>query len=339
MSFPELAFLETLLERLKGRARIEQVASIKFGSETFPIYTIALGSRDPAAPTLALSGGVHGQEKIGSQVVLSALETLTELLEWDELTNLALQKSRVVFMPIVNPVGMYLLRRGNGNRVDLNRNAPIEAATHSYPVVGGQRISPHLPWYRGPAGAEMETEAKALCDFIRREVFPSKTAIALDCHSGYGSVDRLWFPHSHTFQPFPDLPEAFALKNLLDLTYPNNVYVMEPGAQGYTISGDLYDYLYQEHRKTVGAGRRFLPITLEMGSWLWLKKNPVQLFSSIGLFHPMHLHRHKRILRRHITLIDFLQRAVNNGDKWAFLKPTERGTLEKEALECWYPEE
>lgn len=339
MSFPELAFLETLLERLQGRARIEQVAAVKFGDKTFPIYTVALGSRDPAAPTLALTGGVHGQEKIGSQVVLSALETLTELLEWDELTNLSLQKTRIVFMPIVNPVGMYLLRRGNGNRVDLNRNAPIEAATHSYPVVGGQRFSPSLPWYRGPAGAEMETEAKALCDFIRREVFPSKTAISLDCHSGYGSVDRLWFPYNHTFLPFPNLPEAYALKNLLDLTYPNHVYVMEPGAQGYTISGDLFDYLYHEHHSTIGNARRFLPITLEMGSWLWLKKNPVQLFSSIGLFHPMHLHRHKRILRRHITLIDFLQRAVINGDKWAFLKATERGNLEKEALDCWYPEE
>ncbi len=339
MSFPELAFLETLLERLKDRARIEQVASVKYFSETFPIYTVAMGSKDPAAPTLALTGGVHGQEKIGSQVVLSALETLSTLLEWDELTNLALEKARIVFMPIVNPVGMFLLRRGNGNRIDLNRNAPVEASTHSYPFVGGQRLSPNLPWYRGPAGAEMEVESQALCNFIRREVFPSKAAIALDCHSGYGSVDRLWFPYNHTFKPFPGLAEAFAVKNLLDLSYPNHVYVMEPGAQGYTISGDLFDYLYLEHQRTMGSTRRFLPITLEMGSWLWLKKNPVQLFSSIGLFHPMHLHRHKRILRRHITLVDFLQRAVINNDKWAFLKPAEREALRKDALDHWYPEE
>ncbi len=289
--------------------------------------------------TFALTGGVHGQEKIGSQVVLSALETMTELLEWDELTNLALEKSRVVFMPIVNPVGMFLLRRGNGNKVDLNRNAPVEAATHSYPVVGGQRISPLLPWYRGEPGAPMEVEAQALCDFIRREVFPSKAAIALDCHSGYGSVDRLWFPYNHTFEPFPNIAEAFALKHLLDLTYPNHVYVMEPGAQGYTISGDLYDYLYLEHQKTAGEGKRFLPITLEMGSWLWLKKNPVQLFSSIGLFHPMHLHRHKRILRRHITLVDFLHRAVINNSQWAFLRGSEREAVKKDALDFWYPEE
>ncbi len=339
MSFPELVFLENLLENLKGRARIEQVATVKFATESFPIYSVVFGSTDPEAPTLALVGGVHGQEKIGSQVVLSALETLTELLEWDELTHLALQKSRVAFLPIVNPVGMYLLRRGNGNRVDLNRNSPVDAASHSYPVVGGQRISPYLPWYRGIAGEPMELEAQVLCDFVRREVFPSRAAIALDCHSGYGAVDRLWFPHNHTFEPFPELAEAFALKNLLDSAYPNNVYVMEPGAQGYTISGDLWDHLYLEHREKSASGRRFLPITLEMGSWLWLKKNPIQMFSSVGLFHPMHLHRHKRILRRHIILIEFLQKAVISADRWAFLAEGERAELHKNALDFWYPQE
>jgi hypothetical protein len=300
---------------------------------------VVLGSRDPAAPTLALTGGVHGNEKIGSQVVLSALETLAELLRWDDLTRHALTRSRIAVMPIVNPVGMYLLRRSNANGVDLNRNAPVEAASHSYPVVGGQRLSPHLPWYRGRAGAPMEVESRALCDFIRREVFPSRAAIALDCHSGYGAVDRLWFPHNHTFRPFPEIAEAFALKNLLDAAYPNHVYVMEPGAQGYTISGDLWDYLYLEHREKTGGERRFLPVTLEMGSWLWLKKNPVQLFSSTGLFHPMHLHRHKRILRRHITLLEFLHRAVISPEPWAFLSEEDREELRKGALDLWYPDE
>lgn len=339
MSFPELVFLESLLEDLRDHARVEQAATVSYGNETFPIYSITLGSRDPAAPTLALTGGVHGNEKIGAQVVLSALETLTELLAWDEMTHLALERSRIAVMPIVNPVGMYLLRRTNGRNVDLNRNSPIDADSHTYPLVGGQRLSPHLPWYRGPEGAPMETESQAMCDYIRREVFPSRTAIAVDCHSGYGTVDRLWFPHSYTFRPFPGLAEAFALKNLLDATYPNHVYVMEPGAQGYTASGDILDFLYLEHREKIGDKRRFLPFTLEMGSWLWLKKNPAQLFSSTGLFHPMHLHRHKRILRRHITLLDFLHKAVISPDRWAFPGEEDREELHKGALDTWYADE
>lgn len=339
MSFPELAFLETLLEELKDYARIEQEARVEFSGLTFPIYSVAFGSKDPAAPTLALVGGVHGQEKIGSQVVLSTLETFTELVHWDEMTKIALEKSRVVFYPIANPVGMYLLRRGNGNRVDLNRNSPVDAAIHTYPLVGGQRLSPYLPWYRGRAGAPMEPEAEALCNWVRREVFPSRVSIALDCHSGYGSVDRLWFPHNHVFEPFAEIAEAFALKNLLDSTYPNHVYVMEPAAQGYTISGDLWDHLYLEQRKKIGAAQRFLPITLEMGSWVWLKKNPIQMFSAMGLFHPMHLHRHKRILRRHITLMEFLHKSVISPNSWAFLGARERIEAQKGALDLWYSEE
>lgn len=329
MNFPELIFLENLLSELKDRARIEQVASIPFAGSRFPIYTVAVGNPKPEAPVLALVGGVHGQEKIGAQVVLSYLETLSELMKWDELTNLMLERIRIVFYPIVNPVGMFLLRRGNGNRVDLMRNAPGEMGRGTS-LVGGQRLSPFLPWYRGKRGAPMEIEAQALCDFVRRELFTSTVSIALDCHSGYGTMDRLWFPYSHTLEPYPELAEVYALKNLLDNSYPNHVYCVEPVAQTYTIQGDLWDYLYDEH-----PGKKFLPLTLEMGSWLWLKKNPVQLLSSIGLFQPMHLHRHKRVLRRHLPLIDFLQKALVASGHWAFLGEAERAELHSRALDHW----
>lgn len=339
MSFPELAFLENLLEELGPMARAEQVARIPFGGETFPIYTVAFGSTDPEAPTLAIVGGVHGQEKIGAQVALSYLESLAELVRWDKLTNLALERSRVVFMPIVNPVGMFLLRRGNGNRVDLMRNAPPVGKDPAAFLLGGQRYSPYLPWYQGPVGGPMETESQALCDFVRREVFPSRAAIAVDCHSGYGTIDRLWFPYSNSLKPYPDLTEAFALKNLLDRTYPNHVYRMEPSAQGYTISGDIWDYLYEEHRGVHGKEKRFFPVTLEMGSWLWLKKNPVQLFSAMGAFNPMNLHRHQRILRRHITLLEFFHRAVISPEAWGFLGAEEAVDLTGAAQEYWFDED
>ncbi|RZA09080.1 MAG: DUF2817 domain-containing protein [Proteobacteria bacterium] len=336
MSFPELAFLENLLEGLSSSARVEQVARVPFSGETFPIYTVAFGSTDPAAPTLAIVGGVHGQEKIGAQVALSYLESLSELLRWDALTNRALETSRVVFMPIVNPVGTMLLRRGNGNRVDLMRNAPPVSPLPAVPLLGGQRYSPYLPWYQGPKGAPMEIESQALCDFMRREVLPARTSIAVDCHSGYGNIDRLWFPYSYAAKPYPDLAEAFALKNLLDNTYPNHVYRMEPGAQGYTISGDIWDYLYEEHRAQHGRSKRFFPVTLEMGSWTWLKKNPVQILSAMGAFNPMNLHRHRRILRRHITLFDFFHRAVISPEAWAFPEEEEARELRAGADDYWY---
>ena len=48
----------------------------------------------------------------------------------------------------------------------------------------------------------------------------------------------------------------------------------------------------------------FLPLTLEMGSWLWVKKNPRQLFSRHGIFNPLIEHRQQRVLRRHLALLD-----------------------------------
>lgn len=333
MNLPELIFLEILMERLKNHARLGQLGTVSYEGENFPLHSICLGSTRPEAPTLALVGGVHGQEKIGSQVVLSFLETMAELVEWDEVTNQLLQNVRIAFYPIVNPVGMSLLRRGNGNRVDIMRNAPTDYPGTTF-LLGGQRFSKFLPWYRGPAGAPMEQETQALCEFVRREVFPATHSIAVDCHSGYGVSDRLWFPYSHTQEPFPGLAETFALSSLLDRTFPNHVYVMEPGADAYTIQGDVWDYLYEERRKQPG---HFLPFTLEMGSWLWLKKNPVQIFSSMGLFQPMHLHRHRRILRRHLPLFDFLLRTLNASSRWSNFSAEERAGLSAAARSRWYP--
>ncbi|CAH2929990.1 MAG: FIG011155: Zinc carboxypeptidase-related protein [uncultured Paraburkholderia sp.] len=49
-------------------------------------------------------------------------------------------------------------------------------------------------------------------------------------------------------------------------------------------------------------------MTLELGSWLWIKKNPRQLFSRQGFFNPVKAHRTARVLRRHANLLDFLAR-------------------------------
>ncbi|MCO5141720.1 MAG: zinc carboxypeptidase [Oligoflexia bacterium] len=337
MTFPELEFLEAILEEYENSIRIQTRAKIDFHGKHFPIYSLSMGNPSPTAPTLAFVGGVHGQEKIGSQVVLSYLATFLELAKWDELTQNILEKIRICFLPIVNPVGMFLIRRGNANRVDIMRNSPLDAIDSALPMLQGQRFSPYLPWYRGKKGDPLEIETQVLIDFIKTEVLPAKASLALDCHSGYGTVDRLWFPYSHTAKPFPHLAETFALKNLLDLANPNHIYRMEPTTKGYAISGDVWDFLYEEHRKT--SDHIFLPLTLEMGSWLWLKKNPLQIFSNIGLFHPIHLHRHKRILRRHLFLFDFFTRAVLSSNSWGKLEAAEKETLHKQALDYWYFEE
>jgi hypothetical protein len=335
---PELAQLERIIESLGDRAQTQIVAQIQYKDVEFPIHCISLGSTAPQAPVLAFFGGVHGLEKIGSEVILSYMETISHLLDWDEELLGRLEKSRLVFMPLVNPVGVCLGTRSNGNGVDLMRNSPIEGvgATRLY---SGHRISPHLPWYRGDS-LTMEQESQALCQVVKQQLFNAPLSMALDLHSGFGIKDRLWFPYASRKTPFGFIAEAFALKNLFDRCYPNHIYKIEPMCQEYVINGDLWDYLFDEFIKHMvdesEDERVFLPLTLEMGSWLWLRKNPTHLFSRHGLFHPLLPHRQQRIYRRHFMLFDFLHRSLLYPQQWTHLPALEKASYAQQAKELWH---
>jgi hypothetical protein len=183
---------------------------------------------------------------------------------------------------------------------------------------------------------QMETEAKALCKVVRAKVFDAPRSICVDLHSGFGIQDRLWFPYAYSKTPVPDIAEMFALKQLFDRTYPNHFYKIEPMSREYMIGGDLWDYLYLEFKQQKENGRLFLPLTLEMGSWHWLRKNPMHLFRRHGLFHPVLPHRRQRILRRHLILFDFLYRSLLNPNSWAELDNQQKKQLHQEALKEWY---
>jgi hypothetical protein len=333
---PELRELLILLKHLDGLGSAEVLAEVRHGGETFPLIAIRLGPSDRSLPTLALFGGVHGLERIGTRVVMAHLKTVLEMARWDRLTQEILTHTRLLLVPLVNPVGMYLKRRANGNRVDLMRNAPVRAeGVAPWHLYAGHRLSSRLPWYQGPTGTSMETEAQALCEFVRREVFPAELALSVDVHSGYGRIDRLWFPYARTGKPFPHLPEALSLKHLLDRTYPNHIYCMEPQSRHYRAHGDLWDYLYDEYRSRPRRGL-YLPFTLELGSWVWVRKNWSQMFSALGIFNPRLPHRVRRILRRHLLLFDFLQRAVCSAEVWTKPARTERERLWRQGLELWF---
>ena len=334
INFPELEQLQRVIEKLGDRAHIEIIERIAFKGHEFPIHCITMGSNRPDVPVLAFFGGVHGLEKIGSQVILSYLETISHLLDWDQEFLARLEKSRLIFIPIVNPVGVYMGTRCNGNGVDLMRNAPIEGEGVTR-IFSGQCISPHLPWYRGDP-LNMEKEALAVCRVVEQQLFNAPLSIAFDLHSGFGLNDRLWFPYASSKTPFAFLAEIYALKVQLDRCYQHHIYKIEPTSQEYMINGDLWDYLFDEFKLQNNEERVFLPLTLEMGSWLWLRKSPLHLFSRHGLFHPLLPHRQQRIFRRHFALFDFLHRSLLYPEKWTPLTPEKKQTFYQKALELWY---
>ena len=62
---------------------METLETVQGKGITFPLVGFSIGNQDPEAPTLGLIGGVHGLERIGSEVVLAYLGSLLERLAWD----------------------------------------------------------------------------------------------------------------------------------------------------------------------------------------------------------------------------------------------------------------
>lgn len=307
---PELEELECVLQL--GAPWLQVRTAARSGS--LPVYCATLGSADPAAPAVGFFGGVHGLERIGAQVVIAWLHSLVMRLQWDAALHRQLEDLRLVFMPLVNPGGMQRGTRANPAGVDLMRNAPVDARDAVAPLVGGQRISPGLPWYRGAPGAPMEAESAAVCELVARELLDRPFSLALDCHSGFGMRDRVWFPFAHRRSPIPHLAQLHALYEIFEGSNSHHPYIFEPQSRQYLAHGDLWDYLYLracERRQGV-----FLPLTLEMGSWLWVKKNPRQLLSRHGIFNPLIGHRQQRVLRRHLPLLEFTLRAASGWKRW-----------------------
>jgi len=304
--------------------------------EALPVHVVTVGNSDPQAPVVGFFGGVHGLERIGAEVVLAYLQNLAGRLRWDDTVHALLDAVRMVFMPMVNPAGIWLGTRANPNGVDLMRNAPVESAERVPWLIGGQRLSPKLPWYRGILDAPMERESQAVCDVVTQELLSRRFSLAVDCHSGFGMADRIWFPYAHTRAPLRHLPEMHALKDLLQENLCNYRYIFEPQSCQYLTHGDLWDHLYRQSLTRTGG--LFLPVTLEMGSWSWVKKNPRQFFSLLGNFNPLVEHRQQRVLRRHVPLLEFFARAACSYRRWV---PTaqDRVRHQRRALAHWYPEQ
>jgi len=311
---PELSELERIIEVGAPLLKARTACTVDFKGHAFPVYVLSIGSDDPEAPAVGFFGGVHGLERIGTRILLAFLRSLLGRLKWDNVLHHQLRSVRLVFMPLVNPAGMWNNTRCNASGVDLMRNAPVDSLEKVPFLLGGQRFSARLPWYRGAADAPMEAEAQALCDVVRQELSGRRFSIALDCHSGFGLQDRIWFPFAHSARPIRHLPHIEALQGLFSQTYADHNYLFEAQSMQYLTHGDLWDYLYLEN--DAAGDNVFLPLTLEMGSWRWVKKNPRQLFSRAGIFNPKAPHRLQRVQRSHLLWFDFLTRAACAHQYW-----------------------
>ena len=332
-TLPLLEELLRIVERGPAELQAQSLGEVEAAGSRWPLLAVSLGNPDPSLPAVVYVGGVHGLERIGAEVVLAYLGSLVMRMAWDGLLRALLERQRLVFMPLVNPAGLWLGTRANPQGIDLMRNAPLDAEEPAAFMVGGQRISAGLPWYRGESGAPMAPESQALCELVERESRDRLFTLALDCHSGFGLSDRIWFPYAGSSRPMPHLAEVHALVELMDRCQAQHPYVVEPQSRQYLAHGDLWDHLYR-HACSRSSGL-LLPLTLEMGSWLWIKKNPRQLLTRHGIFNPLIAHRQQRVLRRHMAWLDFMGRVACSAAHW-LPRGEDRRPHEQAALARWF---
>lgn len=331
----ELISLEQLCRQAGDWLTTRTEALIDVDDYRLPVVSVCIGNVHKARRCLLLTGGIHGVERIGTQVLLAWLESVVERCRWDAHWRQQFEEEvAIVALPIVNPGGMLKDWRSNPQHVDLNRHAPIDAEDRVPFLVGGQRLWRKLPWHRGHFDQQVEPEFIALRNVIDRHSHPERPMLAVDLHSGFGFRDHLWIPYAYRRQPIDDIGSYMALKLLWERNFPHHNYAFGPQSMHYLSHGDMWDYFHMRARQ---QGIKLLPLTLEMGSWLWVKKHPRQLFSFAGLFNPTVPHRHARVLRSHLVLLDFLLAAIRNPASWIVSGERERH-MQQIAQTLWYRE-
>lgn len=319
----EHQYYEQLARRYPRYFRLQPVAEVETRDGPEPVYRFDLCDIEripPSAPAFGFFAGVHGIEAIGVKILVTFLDHILEQTDWNEAVRNLLARVRVTGIPIVNPCGFVAGTRCNGNGVDLMRNAPVESEEPArLPLIGGHRITPSLPYFRGEGG--FETENLEVIRLVEEVLWKAPFSYALDIHSGFGAEDYLWTPYARKKGPPPRWVDYQKISLLLDRTLRNHVYRFEPQSVHYCTHGDLWDYLFDWSVLGVPPSRsaredaaaqthHFLPMTLEVGSWIWLKKSPSKALSVRNFFNPVHPHRERRVLRRHLPLLNFLLHVV-----------------------------
>ena len=86
----------------------------------------------------------------------------------------------------------------------------------------------------------IEIENETIIDYVKKYLFPRPFNLILDCHSGFGLHDRIWFPYAKSKKyPIPDIGKLFYLRKMFFLSHPHHNYIFEPQSQHYLCHGDL----------------------------------------------------------------------------------------------------
>ena len=75
-TFAEHEALKAILGTGRAHFYTQIECDVQFGGVAFPVFTATIGSTNPLAPAVGFFGGIHGLERIGTQVILHYMRAL-----------------------------------------------------------------------------------------------------------------------------------------------------------------------------------------------------------------------------------------------------------------------
>ena len=304
----ELVQLKRMEKNFGDVVITEELGEVDYKGYRTPVNAFFISHKPrPELPTIAFFSSFHGVEWIGSRVLVNFIEHLVREIKWDEDIKSLTEKVNICGILIVNPVGRIEGYRSNGNGIDLMRNAPVKAE-HAIPLLGGQKLSKHLPWYMGEG---LEKENEIVVKFLNDYVFPSSFKMTIDIHSAFLRRSRIWIPYASGKKlPAKEAALFRQLRKTLNGIYKYNPYKYEKQEDLYRTHGDFWDYNFDRHNEVYSG--TYLPLTLEISSWNWTIKNFLKHWSLESLFSPDTRKESNAEYIKHIMVFDFLIRFMKN---------------------------
>ncbi|KAF8411590.1 hypothetical protein HHK36_004147 [Tetracentron sinense] len=108
-------------------SNISRIYSIGKSVKGVPLWVMEISDKPgekEAEPAFKFIGNVHGDEPVGRELLLLLANWLCNNYMKDPLATLIIKNVHLHILPTMNPDGFSLRRRGNANKIDLNRDFP-----------------------------------------------------------------------------------------------------------------------------------------------------------------------------------------------------------------------
>ena len=221
-----------------------------------PLWVLKISSdvnNSRPVPAVKFIGTMHGDEVVGLELQMLMIENILKGYEAENDTmRFLVDNTEMYFMPLMNPDGMALNRRGNAHGYDLNRNFPEGTAGDP------DSVNPDLL-----------PEIQAMIDFTAKHNF----IISTNFHGGALIANYLYDKDydvpSGSYAACPDdehvtwLAYNYSVRNTPMFTNPSPSFPngIVNGSRWYSISGGMQDWNYRYHN--------CLDITLEVSVSKW----------------------------------------------------------------------